>query len=345
VVASSAAGNPLGITGFIVWADLPALNDSGDVAFPASGKSAGAVWLSRSGHKARPMASVASNHFPSEVGIDNGGSVSFSDTVASGEQTTQIVAVTKSGTTRYPTVYNGDVWAAITDPGSVIVQSGGALLLLAKGKSTQINKGFCDGSFSVAATGAGVVAYSDCTGRNIYVTDSRNGSTTLVAPTDSAEGIVGQPAISSQGLVAFSATGVAGQTGSNINAVYTVQAGSVSLITYTNNGTCSSFGPPGGKGSCDYVSYDPASINASGTILVDTVTASFTGTAATYSEALRLNADRSGAAIFATGHQIDHCKVNGVYAGNQSLNASGQVAALLSCTDLTDRIVVATPAP
>jgi hypothetical protein len=37
--------------------------------------------------------------------------------------------------------------------------------------------------------------------------------------------------------------------------------------------------------------------------------------------------------------------VKGISAGNQSLNASGQVAALLSCTDGTDRIIVATPAP
>jgi len=37
--------------------------------------------------------------------------------------------------------------------------------------------------------------------------------------------------------------------------------------------------------------------------------------------------------------------VKGINAGNQSLNASGQVAALLSCTDLTERIVVARPAP
>lgn len=347
VIASSAVGNPQHILSLNLVGNIPAINELGDVTFTGSAmqgsQGVSEVWLSRHENPPSPIASTSSSDFPYLPSINRAGSVSFSDVTQSGAQTTQIVAVTKSGTIRYPTIYNGAVWASIVNDDRVIVQSGGQLSLLSGDSVTVVNPGFCDVSFSVASNASGQVAYSNCIYENsIYVTNSRHLVTKLRVGGESKVGTASQPAINGKSVVAFTGTTVPGQTG-NISALYTATpSGRVSLISEVNNGTCSSSGPPGGKGSCSYVSYYTPSINAAGSIALIIDVANFVGTSASSASMLVMNGDQRSP-IISSGDLIDGCTVSGISTGTQALNNAGQLAALLYCADFSARVIVATP--
>jgi hypothetical protein len=350
-IASSAAGNQGGFTHIDASNGVPAVNDAGAVAFAAAatvkGVPQGGAWLWQGGKAPKLLATTQQpDDLAVQATINRNGGVSFSDVVAFGTQTTTIIRVSHGVETVFPAAYPGEAFSAILSNDDVLAQSGGALLLLSGTGSRQVNSGTCDGAFSVAASGAGAVAYSDCLYRNIYVTKAAKAKTKLRVEGYGAQGTgaVGSPAINAGGTVVFLANAVSGQTGSNVNAVYTETAsGRYAVVTFTNNGTCTPSGPPGGAGSCTYVAYGPAAINAGGAVAVPVYTTLWTGTSPTISAALTLNGDLANGTVLATGAVVDGCTISGISTGPQAINASGQMAAQVGCEDGSQRILLATP--
>ena len=350
IIASEEAGSP----GNYTWFNVPAINDKGEVAFSgealANGNLIGGAWLSRSAKAPKLLYSFNSIGWPpGPPSINKSGWVTFGEPLqnAQGYAVTIIVRVTSAGVTVYPTAYNGGVNSAITDAGNVLVQTGCSLLLLSGATSTVVNSGTCDDNSDIASNGVGEVVYSNRLPSNIYVTNSATATTKLWVKDFGSKGSVGQPSINDLGTVAFLGTQVASQTGSNISALYTKSsAGKVRLVNFVNNGTCSDAGPPGGVGSCTNVSYIGTSMNASGAVVVSTDTENWVGTTVSSTFGVVLNGDLENGTVFANGTVVDGCTIKGAGIGEQAINASGQIAALIGCSaDNTGRIVVATPSP
>ena len=241
VLASSEQGNTQQISHFDGPLDAPALNDIGEVAFPALDiEGNGVVFLSRHGALAKQIAHVVAADFTAYTSINNHGQISYTDAGA----VPQVVKVLASGrSVRLPPATDGNAPPSVlTDNGSVIVGTGDTLVLY-RGTSPKLtNKGYCTTSAPLSGNGAGQVAYKGCDFAypTIYVTDTASSSTrTLAASGTQALGQVGFPVINGTGVVAFSATAVSGQTG-NVSAIYTASVGSTPTpLIYANNGGCS----------------------------------------------------------------------------------------------------------
>ena len=351
VLASSEQGNAQQIARFDSGLDAPALNDTGEVAFPAFDiEGNGVVFLSRHGAPAKQSATVAATDFTANTSINNQGQISYAD----GGAVPQVVKVLASGrSVRLPPATNTNAPASVlTDKGGVIVGTGDTLVLYRGITPKLTNKGYCTTSAPLSGNSAGQVAYTDCNFSypSIYVTDTASASTKMLASSGTqALGQVGSPVINSAGIVAFSATAVAGQTG-NISAIYTSSLSSTPTpLIYANNGACSySAGPPAGSDSCTVTNYYPAAINTNN-VLITEVTTVISGKppsmATETNQTLALASQSVTTPVLASGTTVDGCLVTGISVGPEGLNASGQIAALLSCADYSARVVLISPSP
>ncbi len=351
VLASSAQGNTQQISRFDGGLDAPALNDTGEVAFPAFDINGnGVVFLSRHGGPAKQIATVVPADFTAYTSINNHGQISYTDAGA----VPQVVKVLASGrSVRLPPATDANAPPSVlTDQGGVIVGTGDTLVLYRGVTPKLTNKGYCTTSAPLSGNVAGQVAYTDCDFAypSIYVTDTASSSIRLLAAGGTQTlGQVGFPVINSAGVVAFSATAVSGQTG-NVSAIYTSSSSSTPTpLVYANNGSCSfSAGPPPGSDSCIVTNYYPAAINTEN-VLITEVTTVISGkppSMGTETSQILALASQSGiTSVLASGSTVDRCLVTGFSVSPEGINVSGQIAALLSCADFSARVVLISPSP
>ncbi len=348
VIASTAPSNPQGFTSINGLWGLPVINDQGEVSFVAAadvdGIAVDGAWRATRQGYPKLLAVAPSGTLASDAAINRSGAISFGTETTGGQVESQAATVTQTGVTVFSTMFAGDIYTGLTNNGQLIVLFDGSLFLVTQSGYRPINTGYCDGGLALTMSGDGLVASPDCSNSGIYVTDTKTSRTKLLVGSGGVEGNVRSPAINDTGRVAFLGTAVPGQSGSNVNALYTAaRDGKVSLLAFVNNRNCTAFGPPGGHGKCTYFNYGVPSISNSGAVVVRVGVTHWDDTRAHVNVILALNGDATNSRIISEGWTLDRCKIGLVKISPQAINADGLVTALLECDDGSERIIVATP--